>query len=162
MDLASCAAFEAAFSATHTKPSEDPYENGRNDCYMEILDKTIFIHKYINQVPEHLRNDFAALLIDEDIWMKVDLKKKKIEMLLNCNDTFAYACGDAEDISIDEIPAFLEQTKDTKYGYVAWIAKKRNEKPVVEYQEWMAKAGEWTSQLEALPENYCNKTVPRW
>jgi len=51
-----------------------------------------------------------------------------------CSDVFCYACADAEELPIDQLP--LLKTVFEKFGWngvVAWVAKQRNEHPLESY-----------------------------
>ena len=56
-------------------------------------------------------------------------------LVLNCGDTFAYACADAEDVPDDQID--LVRRMHDKFGYtglVAWIASRRKCEPLIQRQ----------------------------
>lgn len=86
-------------------------------------------------------------------------------LCLNMNDTFCYACGDAEVVKPEQCAEVAQVYKRWgPIGLVCWSAKQRNEDPVVEYTEdpvyqttWKALYGDLKVQ-----ENYCNKVDPRW
>ena len=54
-------------------------------------------------------------------------------LVLNCGDTFAYACADAEEVPDDQID--LVRRMHDKFGYVgltAWIAARRKCEPLIQ------------------------------
>lgn len=61
------------------------------------------------------------------------------------NDTFAYACADAEDIEIEDLHDLVESVKKFDYdGAIAYVALKRNREPLEERQTVRYKeAKEW-------------------
>ena len=81
---------------------------------------------------------------------------------VNANDTFAYACADAESVSNSdgeedsEIIALYKFWKENPlWGPVKWLCIKRNMKPLRPIKERMIKDNYWDETLEALPENKC-------
>lgn len=56
-------------------------------------------------------------------------------LVINCGDTFAYACADAEELPFDKIEEVKALYKQYGYsGLVAWIAKRRQCEPIREWQ----------------------------
>lgn len=77
-----------------------------------------------------------------------------IVLAVNCNDTFAWGCADAEDLRYDEIPKlYKEFEKNNKWGPTRWCCFKRNQQPQEAIKNWMIKEGSWDEELEKLPEN---------
>ena len=76
-------------------------------------------------------------------------------LAVNCNDVFAWACADAESIESEEelIALTKEVIKDTKYGSVKWVAKKRNCKPQRPLINVMKSDHLWCDEMESLPPN---------
>jgi hypothetical protein len=77
---------------------------------------------------------------------------------VNCSDTFAYACADAESITNNdgeadsEIIALYKMWKEhPTYGPVKWCALKRNMRPLKIIEGWMREVNYWDESLEALP-----------
>lgn len=87
------------------------------------------------------------------------------KVFVNLNDTFAYACSDAEEIPNDQLEEIVRIYKRWgDVGLICWTARQRNEDPVVEYTEdpvyqetWKALYGDLKVQL-----NFCNQRDPRW
>lgn len=87
------------------------------------------------------------------------------KMLLNMNDTFAYACGDAEYVATSEIPEVVRIYKQYgDIGLTCWAARKRKENPVIEYTEDPVYQATWRELYGELTvgQNYCNTKVARW
>lgn len=86
-------------------------------------------------------------------------------LCVNVNDTFAYACGDAEEVKPERLAEVVDIYKRFgPTGLVCWAAVQRNEDPVVEFTEdpeyqktWKALYGE----LQVNPNEF-NKVDPRW
>jgi len=78
-------------------------------------------------------------------------------LVLNCGDTFAYACADAEEVPDDQIDT-VRRLHD-KHGYpglVAWIARRRGCEPLIQlrteaYRAALADIDGATSQTPAGP-----------
>jgi hypothetical protein len=52
-----------------------------------------------------------------------------VVVAVNCNDTFAYACADAEDVSMDELYELTQVRYEGGWrAVVEWIAKRRKER----------------------------------
>lgn len=67
-----------------------------------------------------------------------------------CNDAFAYACADAEEI--DDVEALWRAWNAAgDHGVVRWIASKRRTRPLPQIERWMREDGSWTPELDALP-----------
>ena len=77
-----------------------------------------------------------------------------IVLFLICNDTFGWACADAEEIAYNELPELYKAVKaDERYGDTKWVCKKRNLQPQQPLIEIMKEAGVWDEAMEALPKN---------
>ena len=82
---------------------------------------------------------------------------------VNTNDTFVYACADAERVRYEDIEPLMELIRDYgRWGDVLWAAKRRNEKPLIEHVIAMKEQGKWPDWAEELPDNYCNKRGYFW
>lgn len=81
-----------------------------------------------------------------------------IVLFVNCNDCFAWACADAEDLPNGEIKNLYEyHLKDPKWGSTKWCCIRRNEKPLAKVINLMKKDGSWDEVMEKLPENAYDK-----
>jgi hypothetical protein len=91
-------------------------------------------------------------------------KPHGMELCVNVNDTFAYACADAEPVTREEIVEVADLVrKHGSLAVVCWVARRRNEKPVVEYCESPEYQVVWKALYGDLKvaDNYCNKAIPR-
>ena len=96
------------------------------------------------------------LLIDEAIILY--LTNDDIEIHMNCNDVFMWACSDMEEVTFDELENFAEMSK-TPWGAIKWVCIKRNEKPQYPMIWDMSQDGEWDDVMENLPDNAYNEHV---
>jgi hypothetical protein len=84
---------------------------------------------------------------------------------LNMNDTFCYACGEAEPVPSEAMAAVIDIYRRFGWvGCVCWAAKRRGEDPVVEYTESPVYQAIWTALYgeTRLKPNRCNQADPRW
>lgn len=65
-----------------------------------------------------------------------------INVFVACNDTFAYACADAERLPFDQIePLYRMWKADPKHGATAWAVRQRKERPIPPVERWLRDAG---------------------
>jgi hypothetical protein len=85
---------------------------------------------------------------------------KTIVLFLNCNDVFAWACADAEDVSsIEELKSLYDYCE--KYGAwqgsTIWVCMKRNQKPQRSLEKMLKDNNAWPIEVEKLQENKYDK-----
>ena len=91
-----------------------------------------------------------------DPWPEAACKTFSINA--NCNDVFAWACADAEEVEYHELESLYEHFhKDPMWGTAVWCIKKRNEMPQKPVEEAIRKAGFWDLDSMGLEENYSEK-----
>lgn len=140
--------------------SEDPDCELDSDGYSyEFEDKEALTWLMVRDVISHINNHWW-----EEEWPKE--AQATLMLGVNVGDTFIYACSDSEEVNYTDIKSLLLWSLfSPKYGPVIWASIKRNEKPLVEWIEWMESDGipfsEWAKEWD-LPDNECNKVVPRW
>lgn len=79
--------------------------------------------------------------------------KTPVSVWVNCNDIFAWACADAEPLPMEEIRGLYEAWKaDKRNGVLLWSCRRRGMRPQDALVTRMKKAGDWTPDFEALPE----------
>ena len=89
-------------------------------------------------------------------------KNETLVLFLNCNDVFAWAYSDAEDVSYDELPELFKMYEaNTDCGPTQWVCIKRNQKPQAPMVKYLKENDGWNEVMEALPENkydvYCRE-----
>lgn len=68
-----------------------------------------------------------------------------------CNDIFAWACSDAECVSLSELPSLYNMWKaNPAWGAVQWCILKRKQRPQPPVLRDMQAAGAWTDELEQI------------
>ena len=104
----------------------------------------------------------AHLLINHvlglnDFWWKdhwPEDARQAWAMFVNCNDSFAWATADAEEIVHDEIDELYDMWKrDPHYGPIVWVAKKRNLMPIDPIAKSIMKEGIWDLKKYNLTNN---------
>ena len=95
---------EAAWMAGKLQTTD--YRDGRHDALMDVLKITIEFMNFFKTLTVEQQHAAEALLFDDAIWLwkRGEEDTEKIYFTLNMNDTFAYACADCEDVSLEELP----------------------------------------------------------
>ena len=102
--------------------------------------------------------EILALLLAQNIvflnthWNKKDWPedaRTSIRILVNCNDTFAWACADAEPVRKDQLlDLWSYVAKDPCYGQIVWCIIQRKQMPQEPMAKAIMKTGLW--DLDAL------------
>ena len=89
---------------------------------------------------------------DKEKWI---YGSKTVVVFVALSDVFSWASSDAECLeSENDIRTLLESyLKDSRYGVILWVCKKRKEQPQKALIEMMKKEGAWDDEMEALPSN---------
>ena len=87
---------------------------------------------------------------------------KTIVLFLNCNDVFAWACADAEDVSsIEELKSLYDYCE--KYGAwqgsTIWVCMKRKQKPQRPLEKLLKDNNAWPIEIDELPDNKYDKFI---
>ena len=104
---------------------------------------------------------------DKDLW-KDDSPKMmslEIELWVNCNDEFIWGCADSEDLPMDKVEEYYQMwAKDKETSHMSnsmlWVCRQRKMKPQKPIVDVMKKAGLWTEEWEALPNNEYDDVFP--
>ena len=126
-------------------------------CIEEWADRCRFLQEENAKLESQLTQRTAEL---EAVQRKVDLAEKKAwlaahdvgffsmwngtdhsgppKLALLCNDTFAWATADAEDVLDAQIDTIVELFKsEGEAGVIKWIAQQRNMKPMESVGKWL-------------------------
>lgn len=77
-----------------------------------------------------------------------------IVLYAGCNDVFAWACADAEDLPLAEVRRLYKLwTAHGGAGVDKWACLRRRQKPQPPVEQSMRKAGVWDAEMDALPSN---------
>ena len=104
----------------------------------------------------------ASLLIEKKIhlnnfWWVDNLEqeqKERFSLNVNCNDVFAWACSDGENLDFKELKdLFNHYEKDNYWGTQIWCIKKRNMLPQKPVFDDIQKKGVWDLTTMNLDNN---------
>lgn len=127
-----------------------------------IGDKAIYTYKGEERCSEEVL--LGVLLCDEVCFVN----ERECSMTLNghrfdnettvvfvaCNDVFAWATADGDDLPNDEIlPLYKLWRENADWGPAKWSCLRRKEKPQRPVEKRMRQAGIWDEAMEALPPN---------
>lgn len=99
-------------------------------------------------------NSFRTLGHSSGPFKSDDVSPETICLFVNCNDTFAWATGDAENITEKDLPLLLKlYLHSPKWGVTKWVCLHRNLQPMSMIIRDMKADGYWDTELEALPKN---------
>jgi len=75
-------------------------------------------------------------------WWDPTWKKDAITVHVVCNDTFAYACADTEDLPYNQIRNLYVLNKaDPELGLVAWCIWRRKQRPIKIIEQMLMESG---------------------
>lgn len=75
-------------------------------------------------------------------------------IFVNCNDLFAWACADCEELPVEEIANLYRMVKaDPAWGDSKWCCIRRNMQPQAPIVQDMKRDGAWDEVMESLPPN---------
>lgn len=96
----------------------------------------------------------AYLLALGVVFVHESEKDEHFRLLVNCSDTFAWACADAEELKPGELKGLYDRVwEDPVWGSTFWACIKRNERPMPQIERGLKKIGKWTEEMESLPVN---------
>ena len=150
---------------------------GKQMIHDEYFDKISNLHEEFNKVhgferfvirwtdsknEEHvsyLTEEMLQYLLEEDVlfsnsreYLCSDGKTKcseTIVLFVLVSDTFAYACADAEEITMKELPVLCKNYCEHGYlGVIVWAAKKRKETPIDPWIKDLKEKDLWDEELE--------------
>jgi hypothetical protein len=113
----------------------------------------------------------AALLANEVAfinapWWEKDWPtraRESISVAVVCNDTFAYACADAEHLPYDQIqPLYQLWRKDSVFGPVIWCMIQRKQKALPQIMDRIKQGGLWDIGELPVGENTLAEKVAGW
>lgn len=114
-------------------------------------DVSLWEDKYGEPELDDIIKDF---LIFGELW--ISQKDGKPIFLINCGDTFAYACADAEEITtVEQFKELLQlERKYGTYASTIWCCMQRNLRPLPVVQQNMKDTGHWIGVMDKLRPNY--------
>jgi len=104
---------------------------------------------------EMLADDGVLLLGDADSGPSLggnNSSQRSLQVYVNCNDLFAWGCGDWEPLARAEVPKLYAMWKaDPKYGAPRWACLHRNLAPQVPVEKRWREHGTWDEEMDRLP-----------
>lgn len=124
------------------------YQNGWNDAVLKITHNAATISKFLNSLPSQELEYIVTFLLSENLWLRVN--KDQVKMLWNMNDTFAYSCADAEEMTIEDLPLVCKMVNSygIDAGVRAWASWKRSEEVIPELDTVLYRAAKKELELE--------------
>jgi len=121
---------KSALYSTELFPSgRTEWQDGWNACYEDICLRTQCMIKWIANLSEKNRKALLELL--EERAINLEYGDSGVEVYVNMNDTWGYACADSEEVPVDELPKVLYAWKNYEGdGLTAWAALKTGYKPI--------------------------------
>jgi hypothetical protein len=115
-----------AYNATeaNTSGSQD-YQNGWKDCYNSILNTWSVFYQYVTSLATEAQKEACAALLTADV-IRLVYEDNKVQIIVPCSDTFAYAMADQEYIEPTVLPCICYLYDKWKTpGVIAWLADYR-------------------------------------
>lgn len=146
------------YPAEYNGEKRTAYGEGWNDCQAQLLACFDILERFYGNIDPSLPDKIQKL--DDDSILFFHFKKDgfmgEIELGVNCNDLFWWACADVEEISLEEIPALFNACYDENgyskhWGASIWACLHRKMRPQHPIEDAMKEAGVWTDDLETLP-----------
>jgi hypothetical protein len=109
------------------------WQDGWNAAVMAATEKHSLLTRWAKTLTEEQVTQLTELLDYDGEPVSLQVREDIVGLHIHCGDTFAYACADAEDFTLDDLPEIYALWQKHKYlGLVAWIARKRGHEPVKE------------------------------
>ena len=136
----------------------------KDDCGWIIEDDDLLADKKYEEFsgrPFRMPEDALVVLLAAEVVVPLNGGESGICLQVLCNDTFCYACADAEPIppigfgeeGDEPFWKLWDLWKaDHDYGAMQWCILQRKMRPLREWEETLKKRGLWTEEMEALPE----------
>lgn len=140
----------------NVRTERTPWQEGWNAAFKSLVKDFIKLENFLQSLPVEKRRMILGLMQKDDLTLTAQEEEDggNVEMHVNCNDLFAWACADSEQVEDSELESLFQACKDDPiHGAEKWCCKKRNmqpQRPIVE--DWKAK-GAWDAEMEALPIN---------
>jgi len=84
----------------------------------------------------------SVVFVNSSWWEKPP--RKDIDIFVNCNDIFGWACADAEMLNLEDLQdLYMHWHKDKSFGPAVWCAKKRHLMPKKPVEKLIRQRGIW-------------------
>lgn len=123
---------------------DEPYFAGKAPSRSAVF----FQYANVDEIYFNEEYALATLLLDGVVVVGQD------SLFIDCNDVFAWGCGDGEVLPLDEIQEIYEyHIKDKVWGTAVWCMKKRNCMPQAAVAKMMREGGIWDIDNLSLQPN---------
>lgn len=111
------------------------WQDGWNACAEELNKKAGEAIKFFDTLPEAAQQIVSDLL--EKDKLRLSLSDSTPQLEINCNDLFYWACADAEDITLAELPDLQRALDEAPgHGELLWVCRKRGMRPQKPYYKY--------------------------
>lgn len=110
-----------------------PWQDGWNAAILALLKNYEGITTWIAALPIETAQTVRELIAADVLYLH--FKNDIVTCFVAMSDTFEYACADAEDVTVEELPLVAGIWRDYGAdGLTAWAATRRDEAPIRERQ----------------------------
>ncbi len=129
----------------------DPeWQAGKDACEAHHAEKRKRAREWFSGLPEADRELIGPLLVADELALNMP-SGQPTTLWVNCNDLFYWACADAEEATLEELPALAaEIERNALWGSSIWACKHRGEPPQEPVVRRMKEAGVWSDELQKL------------
>lgn len=122
----------------------------------------VFNYSGVDEIVFEENKALALLLLNEVVilnehWWKKDWPEdaqKTFALAVNCNDTFYYASGDAEQMDYEDLEdVYTYWNQNNHWGPTVWCCKKRGMMPLKKIYDAIQKDGFWNLDTMNLKPN---------
>lgn len=111
---------------------------------------------------ENLSYILAAMLLHGQVYLLAGETPGSMQLMVNCSDTFIYACADAEPVLLEEIESLCAHyDANPIWGTIKWCCLKRRQRPLRIIVQNMHNANVWDETLDLLPYHKQDKVIKR-
>lgn len=113
-----------------TKKTRTEWQNGWNEANSRHTKSLVECYNFLKSLSDGTRSALEDLLIEGAIGLEID-DDNKPHLTINVSDLFFLACADFEEVETKDIEEiFRIYSKYGDDGLLAWVALKRNIKPI--------------------------------
>lgn len=106
------------------------WQNGWNEAQSNLVKDWCVAEEVISTWTKAEQNMLEDMLISDEIHIYIR-KEKCVELMLNMNDTFHYACSDCEIVPLGSLKEVYDLWKAYGFdGSMAWVSNKRDTLPI--------------------------------
>jgi hypothetical protein len=123
---------KSTMQADGTVKERDQYGEGWNAAVMAHVHNWVLVEKWFSTVPDEFKD--MVLWLMENERLHVYIRGENCHGGINCNDLWAWACAEFEDITFEDLPELkMCLTLSEKYGDILWACRKIGMRPQKPY-----------------------------